>query len=187
MNAEWRTFYDELQGDSDRACAIVGAAVLDANLENLLRSYLVEDTQELNNLLNAGNDFAPLRDFGARITLAYLIGAVDGVILHDLRVIKNVRNLFAHEHAILRFSSNPIIRKVRQLKVPDMITSAILRDAGIPSPGPAPKDRFVWTITTLLGELQNRRDALAKSRLKPAPAIQVSFRWLGNYRRQHHA
>jgi hypothetical protein len=143
-------------------------------LEDLLRTYLVDDAAELNNLLKSENDFAPLRDFGSRITCAYLLGAIDVNAMHDLRVIKNVRNLFGHTEQGLNFQDDEIREKVSRLRIPDMITEAALRETGIPQPDPAPRARFVWTVVMLIGYLRSRGGILSPVRLNPAPEFYVT-------------
>ena len=171
---DWNAFFEELSGGSERACAVVGAAILDASLEELLRSYLVGDLAELNNLLKSDHDFAPLRDFGSRITCAYLLGAIDANVMHDLRKIKDARNLFSHSERGLSFGDNAIKKIILKLKTPDMMTSAAVKATGIPQPSPAPRARFVWTVVMLIGYLRERSRTLGAVRLKPAPEFRVT-------------
>ncbi len=87
----WRRMVREFGGESHRGAALVAAALLDLNLEDLLRAYLVDDHDEVEYLLGTG-----LQSFGARIRVAYALGLVSADESHDLRVIQAVRNYFAH-------------------------------------------------------------------------------------------
>lgn len=172
---DWKAFFEELNGGSERACAVVGAAILDVSLEELLRAYLVDDDPELANLLHARNDFAPLRDFGSRITCAYLLGAIDRNARDDLRVVKDVRNRFSHSERGLSFRDGEISKKVAKLKIPDMINAASLESIGIPQPEPGPRARFLWTVMTLISYLATRTEILSGVRLNPAPEFAMTF------------
>jgi len=169
----WKSFFSELLGESQRACAIVGAAILDSQLEDLLRSYLVDDGEELNNLLQSSHDLAPLRDFGSRITAAYLLGAIDKIAMRDLRVIKEIRNRFGHRPTGLDFNDEQIRKKVESLRVPQLMTTAFERETGVPMPEAAPRSRFAWSVTMLIGHLDQRRKVLNKVRLNPAPELDI--------------
>ena len=94
----WRQMQTELAGvKSDRAVAIVSAALLDSRLEELLRAFLVENADSDDELLDSESGNAPLGTFGARITMAYAIGLIQRPDRNALRIIKKVRNLFAHQ------------------------------------------------------------------------------------------
>ena len=58
---DWDGWLNELENERPRAAAIVGAAFLDARLEELLESFFVDD-HEARRLLNG-----PLGNFGSRI------------------------------------------------------------------------------------------------------------------------
>ena len=88
---DWRRITEEFRAESDRAAALVAAALLDANLESLLRSFLVADESEVEALLGTN-----LQSLGARMRMAYLLGLVSVDEMHDLRIIKEIRNYFAH-------------------------------------------------------------------------------------------
>lgn len=156
-------------GGPERACLIVGAAKFDAHLDDMSRSSPVSDKGEPNNLLNARNDFAPLRDFGSRITYACLLGAIDKSAMRDLRTIKNARNLFGHSELGLGFQNQEIKGMLRKLKTPDLITELSLEELAFPTPDSAPRARFVWTAVLLIGCLMRRTRILKKRRFKAAP------------------
>jgi mannitol operon repressor len=88
---DWRRLTEEFATESDRAAALVAAALLDANLEQLLRMFLVADEAEAELLLGSN-----LQSLGARVRAAYLLGLVSEDEMTDLRTIKEIRNHFAH-------------------------------------------------------------------------------------------
>jgi hypothetical protein len=95
-------FFKELVTESDRAAAVLGAAKLDAQLFVILKPLFVEDDKLTANLL----DRSP---FSRKIDLAYCVGLIPEVDFKTLQVIRNIRNLFAHELQGLSFddAANP--------------------------------------------------------------------------------
>ena len=87
----WRRMVREFDGESQRGAALVAAALLDLNLEDLLRAYLVDDREEVEYLLGTG-----LQSYGARIRISYALGLISADESNDLRIIQTVRNYFAH-------------------------------------------------------------------------------------------
>lgn len=83
-------FKERLNSESDRACAILGAALLDARLETVFRQHLLRCQQEL-----LGSD-RPLGSFSARIRMARALALIDEDAGADLDTIRAIRNDFAH-------------------------------------------------------------------------------------------
>ena len=85
----------ELQGQSDRGCAIVGAAIVHNSLKALLISRLpVQDETVLKMFESDSN--GPLWSLGVQIKLAHALGLVGREVLGDLNRIRDMRNKFAH-------------------------------------------------------------------------------------------
>ncbi|WP_186126132.1 MltR family transcriptional regulator [Burkholderia gladioli] len=98
-------FLAEFQKESERGAALVGAALLDARLERILRSHFIEG-KCADELLDGGN--APLGSFSSRIKCCYALGLIAKNEKHDLELIRAVRNAFAHQEHGLTFESNKI-------------------------------------------------------------------------------
>lgn len=92
----WKSMNAELSGESDRAAAIVGCALLDERLAELLGDFLVQNADGRADLLNSEDMNAPLGSFGSRIVAAYAVGLIDKPERDALRRLKKIRNLFAH-------------------------------------------------------------------------------------------
>lgn len=88
---DWRRLTQEFSTESDRAAALVAAALLDDNLESLLRAYMVADQGEAEYLLGTS-----LQSLGARLRACYCLGLISHDEADDLRIVKAVRNHFAH-------------------------------------------------------------------------------------------
>lgn len=118
----------ELEGESDRAAAIVGAAWVEEALGAAVESILHPHKKARDRLFGRSG---PLATFAAKIDLATLFGFIDEAIRLDLDSIRDVRNVFAHDithkvtHAALGFGSDSIkgrclaLRCVAHLKLSD--------------------------------------------------------------------
>ena len=91
VERDWRRLTEEFHTESDRAAALVAAALVDENLESLLRSFLVNDEHEVEIILGSN-----LQSLGGRVRACYCLGLISHDEMHDLRIIKEIRNYFAH-------------------------------------------------------------------------------------------
>ena len=105
-------FSEKLNAESDRACAVLGAALLDAKLEDLFRRRLSCFKDELL------DSTRPIGTFSARIRLARALAWINDDVCHDLDIIRNIRNDFAHsfDHG-LAFSDKLISARCTSLKI----------------------------------------------------------------------
>src|SRR3954447_23097975 len=78
-------------GGSDIEVALYSAALLDTRLDEVLRSFFVDDKRELDILLKG-----TLWDFAPKIRVAYLLGLISQEEAADLNVVREIRNDFAH-------------------------------------------------------------------------------------------
>lgn len=86
-------FLEELQTESDRGLALVGASVLDDKVRATLASFFVE-CRPASRLLEVPN--APLGAFSARADLCLALGLVDQFEHTEISLIRKIRNEFAH-------------------------------------------------------------------------------------------
>lgn len=85
-----RNFTDSLQQESDRACAVLAGAFIDATLEDFFRAQMVA---RIPSTLFDG--VAPLRSFTAKIDLAYALGWISRSEHSDLHMVRRIRDAFA--------------------------------------------------------------------------------------------
>ena len=83
---QYRAIHADLEGESDRAAAVLGAAYLDELLEQLLVHACVTPT--------AGS---AQRNFYSRIEATYAMGLIPEMIRDDLHILRELRNRFAHK------------------------------------------------------------------------------------------
>ena len=93
LNADVVRLVDDLEKETDRGVALLGAAFLDDVLDVMIRGALVNDEEAINKLCGTGR---PLESFGARTHMAYCVGLLGQDIYHDLNLIREIRNDFAH-------------------------------------------------------------------------------------------
>lgn len=121
-------FLKEFQGETDRGAALVGAALLDEQLLELLKSHLLKKKQS-KELLEGGT--APLGTFSARIKASYCLGLITDLEHKELQLIRKVRNEFAHHVHGLSFKDDAITSLCNNfyVRIPDAKEKGILRDS----------------------------------------------------------
>lgn len=105
-------FRHSLTGESDRGCALMAAAFLDAQLDQLLRRTFVANEHIAEDLLGPSK---PLGTFSSRIDLAFMLGFLSEHERRDLHLIRKVRNDFGHDPSLLTFEHPPIASRCREL------------------------------------------------------------------------
>jgi DNA-binding MltR family transcriptional regulator len=95
-NRRLMALVEEMNGESDRAVAIVGAAWVEEALSDSIVSFL-RAHEDSHRRLFKGN--APLGTFSSKIDLSRLLGIVSNAIWADLHRIRDIRNEFAHHIA----------------------------------------------------------------------------------------
>jgi hypothetical protein len=157
------TFSGPFRAESDRACAVLGAALLDARLESLYKRRLLCFQEEL--LSNNG----PLGTFSARIRVARALAWISPDVQSDLDVIRLIRNEFAHnfDHK-LSFADQSVTDRCKNLKVAQILLEANEHAASTPHPNfsaeviramgaviKPPRQRFEITVEMLAQYLDN--------------------------------
>lgn len=97
-------FLSEFQGETDRAAAVLGPAMLDQLLKDLLDASFVSG--ELSKKLTG--KMMPIGTFSARITLSQAIGLISSAEARDLHRMREIRNSFAHELNGLSFDTQSV-------------------------------------------------------------------------------
>jgi DNA-binding MltR family transcriptional regulator len=87
--------FKQFGGESDRACVILVAAVMDECLTKMLKSKLVQISGNDDPLFDGNN--APMGTFGARISVAHRLGLISKKLHDSLDIVRKIRNDFAHD------------------------------------------------------------------------------------------
>jgi hypothetical protein len=106
-------------GTSDRAMAVLMAATLEDTLRDWILSHLRQDLDpdDLNRLFGAEG---ALGTFSSKTMVAYALTIIGPVTQHDLNLIRNVRNQFAHSRRPLKFGIKEVADVCDHLRFPDL-------------------------------------------------------------------
>jgi len=100
---------DMFREKSDRAFGIVATCYLDNMLEKLIRASYIKNPQ-VESLFKKAQILQP---FFTKINIAYFSGLIPKFLYHDLKLICEIRNRFAHEViAELRFTNEAIAQRI---------------------------------------------------------------------------
>jgi hypothetical protein len=114
------TFFKELEGESDRACALVAGSAISEELADLLTKYFVNlNESDINHLFHAGG--APLIDFATRIDIAFALGLISPQERLVANAIRKIRNVFAHTLAQIDFSHELIAAELSNISYGELL------------------------------------------------------------------
>jgi DNA-binding MltR family transcriptional regulator len=117
--ARMQALTEELNEQSDRGLAIVGAAWVEEAITGTLESLLHTDTKGWERLFE-GN--GPMSSFAAKIDILYALGLTSEAIQSDMHRLRAIRNMFAHQithrktHSKLTFNTPEIKDRCLALK-----------------------------------------------------------------------
>ena len=162
---DFQGFLDEFQKETDRSAAIIGAAFLDEHLKQLLANFMVDDPNEVKQLLSQES---PLGSFGARIRAAYCLGLISRQYFESLKLIKDVRNAFAHQLHGLTFEDKDVADACKKLQALQPLKSRFAQ---------TPRQMFVNSATFILMDISIRALTVLQKRRKipNAPHVQEFF------------
>jgi DNA-binding MltR family transcriptional regulator len=85
---------------------------LDAELEELLRKFFVQDDNNLHQIFYFNG---PCGTFSSKINMAYALGLIGKKAHKDLRLIRKIRNDFGHIPTPLKFEDEAISDRCKEL------------------------------------------------------------------------
>jgi len=161
---ELSRFTTELQRETERGAAIVGASFIDTRLGETLAAFLC-DGPTTEALVFGGN--APLGTFSARIDAAAALALIDEHEKHECHIIRKVRNEFAHRLHGISFKDDRISGLCNNLK------------CDYPSDTPiTPRDLFINSVVTITSSLFYRPEHALQAKIKPKIWFDKEFfRW----------
>jgi mannitol operon repressor len=148
-------FLRELQAESDRGLALVGAALIDDRLRATLAAFFAE-TNTTDKLLEQPN--APLSTFSARTDACLALALIDQLEYSELVLIRKVRNEFAHQLHGTTFLSERIAGFCSNLQ------SDLPKGPGLPPPNP--RFRFTHAVVGMVMRLYYRPNWVGLERRK---------------------
>lgn len=113
-------FMHSLNSESDRGCIIVGTSQIEYLTESLLRKYFSSDPKVIKEAIDPlFEGFGPLSTFASRIKLSYALNLIDDNVYKTLNVIRDIRNVCAHELNIVSFADPFIKEKINNIIIPE--------------------------------------------------------------------
>jgi hypothetical protein len=103
---------DAIDRHDDRSAAILAASFLEDRLTRGIKARLIPDAKAQKKFLEYPG---PISTFAAKIDLAYLMGILDPGTTQRLHVIREVRNIFAHELGEITFNGSQIEKLCKKL------------------------------------------------------------------------
>jgi len=147
-----KPFWDALGKESDRAIGIIAACLLDNLLEKLIRTSYIKDPQ-VKSLFK--NDRI-LQSFFSKISIAYFSGLIPKFVYHDLKLICEIRNRFAHSIAgNLTFADSSITQRINSLKLRPKTLDEVA----------VPKMKFIIVVQQIVALLGSWEHFLSKAKL----------------------
>lgn len=111
-NEQLNATFAEIFKQSDRASAVVSGGILEEILKRMLMAFLIPhpSAQRL------FDGLSPISTFSAKIEMSYHLGLIGKNEYDDLKLIKNIRNDFAHSIKGINFDSESIKDRFLQLQ-----------------------------------------------------------------------
>jgi len=102
-----------LNQESDRGSAIVGAALIEDSLKEMIIAFLIEPEQKKDELFSGA--FAPLGSLSSKIAISYRLGLISSNVRKSLDFIRKIRNDFAHTSHEIDFKTQSIHDRIREI------------------------------------------------------------------------
>lgn len=154
------TFLDASKNETDRGRALVSASLIEEMLEEILRSFLLENAAA-KKLFDEAN--APFSTLSAKASASRALGLITAEEFRDIELIRKVRNAFAHS-VHCSFEDERIKDWAGALKLGMSALDAL--DKEDKSSVIDPKQRFGMVTVSLVSSLYNRAHYVKLERLK---------------------
>lgn len=136
---EYLVFRRELTEESDRGAALLASSHLEFMLEQLLRKKLIGSKKEFKLLFGFTG---PLGTFSSRILMSYSLGLISKNTLHDVQIIRRIRNEFGHNASVSTFENQ---------KVTDLCSNLVL---SIHAKNARPRSKFLNVVSAISGQIE---------------------------------
>jgi DNA-binding MltR family transcriptional regulator len=113
---DYQSFVTEFHAESDRSAIVIAGSFAESYLATYLRHFMIdskEENKEIERLFEVG----PLASFDARINLAYAFRLISPQHRDDLRLIKDIRNRFAHSPRSISLAREDIQEMIKALSM----------------------------------------------------------------------
>jgi hypothetical protein len=145
---EITAYYDELNGESPRAAAILAVSALEDELDAIIRSQFPRSTSNTKWKLVAGPGPTPFGTTKAKTDVAHVFGFFGSETRTTIQLSARVRNKFAHRTNIRDFSHPDVLCLCRKLADNPVLKYSLIDN-------PSPED-VRWNFINLVKELTER-------------------------------
>ena len=115
-SATFQGFMDEMQGTSDRACAVIAGAAIDTRLIEIIRlNVIVMGETATANLFHERG--ALLGTLSAKSEFCHILGLINDRELSEIDIIRRIRNAFSHSATSIDFSNELVIKECQKLQL----------------------------------------------------------------------
>ncbi len=160
----------ELEGSSDRTAAIVATTFVEGRLTAVVKARLAQEPRILDELFRTSG---PLGSLSTKIDLALLIDVISKDAHHDLTIMKNIRNVFAHDLRSVSFEAQKIRCLCQNIKLIETLVRPMNDDTWHPG-APLmlqitnypdclnnPRDRFLTAARLFVAALSPRHNKIS--------------------------
>jgi len=141
--------------ETDRAAAILAAEFANEYLAGFMQSFMVSDSK----CAELFAEMAPLGAFAARAHVAHAFGLITSEIAADLRYVRKIRNVFAHDISVDLSFSTP---QVKDLCANFSMVQPILQAEGGEYLQTNPRNQYLVTIGIAVMHMHSKRLAHEK-------------------------
>lgn len=113
-----KKLWDEVLNTSERNAVLIAGAAFDTQLERLLKKYLIQDSP-------VSNKIAESSVFASKINLCFSLGILTEDERHDLNLLRDIRNAFAHNIFGCDFNNIQVMAAISNLRFPKKATALL--------------------------------------------------------------
>lgn len=105
LNEQAPEFFKSLNNENELSCVLLGVNFIDEAMRTILRSKFI-NSNVAKNILNPTKGF--LGNFSSKLDLLYCLGVIKKNAYEDLKILAQIRNVFAHSFPSINFESEKI-------------------------------------------------------------------------------
>jgi len=115
LSKDAQSVFTVVSDSSDLACVLIISSFLDQCLVSLLSNYFIQ-SKVADTLLDPTKGI--IGTISSRNSLCYCLGLISKTLYENLRIVIEIRNLFAHSHLKMDFSNGEISKRCFKLTWP---------------------------------------------------------------------
>jgi len=152
LNKKVLYYVKQFTSESDRACILLTASMIDHRLKELLKKYFIPPRGNDDILSEKGAN--PLGTFSSRHKIAYRLGLISSKLDKSISEIRDIRNYCAHEIELIDFEdrSNPINQSIND-KIKNLVGQFDGMREIVKQRGTKQREQFLFAATWIITKL----------------------------------